>query len=663
MKVERIRKTVSAVLVGSIMCACAGAVPDISNYMYNNNGQDLFGSDARYGWIYADANDPNEPNAPGDPNDPNDPNLPWDPNDPNDPNEPNGLVAHWKFDEGANSIAYDSAGNNDGTLMNGPTWTSGVLDGALDFDGVDDYVEIPDDDSIDFPPGADFTIGLWFKSPTAINSGTGGNFLGHNDTSSGYFLGFHENDNGEISLGTNQGRVKTTRSQWTQQRWYYIVAVNYGSGVDRVYVDGVLDGTGENNYAGPPIAGEPLTIGRRSTYGTTNFFGGLIDDVRLYQWALSPEEVQQLYEEVAGPEPIADYFVDGVSGSDLNDGLTLETAFATIQKGVDEANDGETVLVYPAVYGDPVDFYGKAITVRGVATEAGVAIVETPMDYAFSFFTEEGPGSVLKNFVVRDCFVAAFLVDTSPTISNLTVVNNRMGIEAYAGAQPDIKNCIFYNNTNGDLNEPNEPNHPRFADVASGDYHLLSERGRYWPEHDVWVLDDMTSVCVDGGDPDDSPADEPMPNGGRINMGAYGGTAYASMSEWALRSDMDWDGRVTFRDFAIFAAEWLDFMPWAWNEPPEVIITSPDGSATVPYNTIDPVIIEADASDVEGIVVKVEFFADGSKVATDYNGGNGWQGAWHPPSDGPFTLTARATDDDGATTTSPPVQIEIGYVL
>jgi len=370
------------------------------------------------------------------------------------------------------------------------------------------------------------------------------------------------------------------------------------------------------------------------------------------------------------------YYVDGVNGSDLNDGLTLETAFTTIQKGVEEANDSDTVLVYPAVYAEAVNFDGKAITVQGVATEAGVPIVETPMDYAFSFYTEEEPNSVLKNFVVRDSYLAAFLIDAAPTISNLTIVDNRFGIEAYAGSQPGISNCIFYNNTNGDLfgcearyswvgedvNEPNEPNMPMFVDAAGGDYRLKSERGRYWPEHDVWVLDEKTSPCIDGGDPNDNPGDERMPNGGRINMGAYGGTAYASMSEWLMTGDVSKDGIVNFKDIAIVAGQWLDFMPWAWNEPPEVVITSPDGSETVPYNTIDPVVIEADASDSDGTVVKVEFFADAIKVAEDNNGANGWQGAWHPVSDGQFTLTAKATDDDGATATSPAVQVEVGYV-
>lgn len=54
-----------------------------------------------------------------------------------------GLIAHWKFDEGEGDIAYDSAGDNDGTIY-GVDWTTGIIDGALDFDGEDDYVDVGD---------------------------------------------------------------------------------------------------------------------------------------------------------------------------------------------------------------------------------------------------------------------------------------------------------------------------------------------------------------------------------------------------------------------------------------------------------------------------------------------------------------------------------------
>ncbi len=252
-------------------------------------------------------------------------------------------------------------------------------------------------------------------------------------------------------------------------------------------------------------------------------------------------------------EPIEDgqtranvYYVDAVSGDNSNDGLTPEAAFATIQKGIDMAGDGDVVLVYPGLYQEEINFMGKTLTVQGVvASPAGVPVLQNPGDFAVSFYYGEGPDSILKNFIIRDSFMGVFIAGSSPTISNLTIVDNKYGIEAYAGSEPDISNTIFWNNTDGDLfgcearyssierggeGEGNITVDPLFVNPDNGDYHLRSERGRYWPEHDVWVLDKITSPCIDGGDPTVDPSGEPMPNGGRINMGAYGGTPEASLS-------------------------------------------------------------------------------------------------------------------------------------
>jgi Right handed beta helix region/Disaggregatase related len=65
---------------------------------------------------------------------------------------------------------------------------------------------------------------------------------------------------------------------------------------------------------------------------------------------------------------------------------------------------------------------------------------------------------------------------------------------------------------------------------TEGDYHLKSQAGRWDAASEGWVQDDVTSLCIDAGDPNSPVGDEPFPNGGVINMGAYGGTAQASMS-------------------------------------------------------------------------------------------------------------------------------------
>ena len=73
---------------------------------------------------------------------------------------------------------------------------------------------------------------------------------------------------------------------------------------------------------------------------------------------------------------------------------------------------------------------------------------------------------------------------------------------------------------------PTQPN----ATWIEGDYHLRSQTGRWDPASESWVLDEITSPCIDAGDPNALVNDESEPNGGRINLGAYGGTAEASKS-------------------------------------------------------------------------------------------------------------------------------------
>jgi len=66
--------------------------------------------------------------------------------------------------------------------------------------------------------------------------------------------------------------------------------------------------------------------------------------------------------------------------------------------------------------------------------------------------------------------------------------------------------------------------------VDGGDYHLLSQAGRWDPNSASWVIDDVTSPCIDAGDPNSDVGAEVWPHGGRINMGTYGGTREASLS-------------------------------------------------------------------------------------------------------------------------------------
>jgi hypothetical protein len=82
----------------------------------------------------------------------------------------------------------------------------------------------------------------------------------------------------------------------------------------------------------------------------------------------------------------------------------------------------------------------------------------------------------------------------------------------------------------GGITSGNIDTNPCFANPNNDDYHLKSQTGRWDPNSQSWIQDDVTSPCIDAGDPNSPIGDEPFPNGGRINMGAYGGTAEASKS-------------------------------------------------------------------------------------------------------------------------------------
>lgn len=353
-------------------------------------------------------------------------------------------IAHWRFDETTGTTAYDSAGNNNGTV-NGASWdeTGGQIEGALDFDGSDDYVEVADDDVFDFASSADFSIAFWFQASLSNNSGK--YFIGHNDGSNGFYVGFDSSDSGKISLGTHSGRVKTTQQDWNSFQWYHIVAVNHGSDGDAMYVNGALDGSGECNYGGPPSAGEKLTIGRKSD--PNYYFDGKIDDVRIYDRALSSDEIQLL---LGGYAP----------------GIKCDTSSPTISKCVIRDNDSDS--------GN-----GSGIYCTGSSPGSDPAITNCII---IDNVTEGDGGGIYCNAY------------SDPIVTNCTIVgnsaspNNGGGIYA-SSSTPTITNSIIWDNgddlygcsatysciEDGDGGTGNISSNPSFVDEPNDNYHLKSD--------------------------------------------------------------------------------------------------------------------------------------------------------------------------------------------
>ncbi len=100
--------------------------------------------------------------------------------------------------------------------------------------------------------------------------------------------------------------------------------------------------------------------------------------------------------------------------------------------------------------------------------------------------------------------------------------------------------------------------------IDGDDYHLKSQAGRWDPDIAGWILDDVTSLCIDAGDPTSPIGPEVFPNGGLVNMGGYGGTAEASKTYFGgpacqtiVAGDLNGDCRVDFRDFSLLSVNWL----------------------------------------------------------------------------------------------------------
>jgi parallel beta-helix repeat protein/predicted outer membrane repeat protein len=168
----------------------------------------------------------------------------------------------------------------------------------------------------------------------------------------------------------------------------------------------------------------------------------------------------------------------------------------------------------------------------------------------------------------------------NPTLVNCTFSENSAtqnggGLNSVSGG-PILTNCILWSNIpdqmDGSANisysdiEGGWPEggigiidaDPLFADANNGDYHLKSEAGRWNTNTQTWVTDDVTSPCIDAGDPNMPVGDEPFPSGIRINMGAYGGTTEASKSisdvpEVVNVNDSDNGSQVTIRQGQILA--------------------------------------------------------------------------------------------------------------
>jgi hypothetical protein len=216
----------------------------------------------------------------------------------------NGLVGHWTFDgpDTQTTIADRSGEGNHGGFIGGATSsakTSGVLGQSLRFDGSDDYVGVGDVSILDGSTQASACAWVKYTLPSVTTDGT---LVSKYHNVNGPDLLFWVDD---VSLSGrtntiaflvdgNEERVDGSTDLVTPGVWDHYCGVFQGSTYLRLYKNGALDQENTSGIAASvPISAVPLQFGDDNTFNRR--LPGMLDDVRIYNRALTPAEVKQLY--------------------------------------------------------------------------------------------------------------------------------------------------------------------------------------------------------------------------------------------------------------------------------------------------------------------------------------------------------------------------------
>ncbi|MEM5815124.1 MAG: DUF2341 domain-containing protein [Candidatus Aenigmatarchaeota archaeon] len=262
-----------------------------------------------------------------------------------------GLIASWHFNEGNGTIALDSSGNNNnGNLVNGPTWVDGKFGKALSFDGVNDYVDTPTPN----PGGGSFTVCAWIKNPTDA-----GRIVAQDETnpSGGWALSLGDpgtlNDVRFYYRGASVVILDAKGLGLTDGAWHFICGVrDPTAGTRKIYHNGVIVAqiTSGDTYTANPA--QKVIIGGESSASAEYpgvLIGAIIDEVKIYNRALSDSEIQALYQAKARLDYGDIRFTDSDGVTQLNYWQEADGKF-WVKVPFIPANSTKTIYVY---YGSP----------------------------------------------------------------------------------------------------------------------------------------------------------------------------------------------------------------------------------------------------------------------------------------------------------------------
>ena len=220
-----------------------------------------------------------------------------------------GLIGHWDMDEGSGAIAYDSAGSNDGTLITPPEpqfVAGGKFGGAIDFAArgdttQDNYVDIGDGGTLDLTGSR--TISTWVKIDNWDSSGWTG-IITKGDVAGNYDL-IRNGNTGSVGFYVADNAFVVGSTVVNDGQWHMLTGVlDLEGDVQSMYVDGVLDASAAATLAATTTNDKPLLLNGLDDdpkgWDTARWFEGQMDEVRLYDRALTAADVLELY---SVPEP------------------------------------------------------------------------------------------------------------------------------------------------------------------------------------------------------------------------------------------------------------------------------------------------------------------------------------------------------------------------
>jgi concanavalin A-like lectin/glucanase superfamily protein len=206
---------------------------------------------------------------------------------------PSGTVAYYPLDTGTGTRAYDlSANSNDGSLIGGPSWVSGQIGDGLSLNGSSQYVTIPTSSSLS--QTGDLTIEAWVNLTNYTNTNEiVAKTVGSGATNTTYDLRTQASTGDLQFLGYDTALRTVTSSVPVGTGGWHQVAVTKTGGTATLYIDGLVEGQG--SVGTTSSNSNDLKLGARDDLNSSNFLTGDIDEVRIYDRALSSAEINGDY--------------------------------------------------------------------------------------------------------------------------------------------------------------------------------------------------------------------------------------------------------------------------------------------------------------------------------------------------------------------------------